>query len=164
MDREPKIGDKVLCEDKEPASIDRIVKNHGLALVLTKNSWLPVDSLEWNNRLKAWEAEKDQKHAFFGKYYGLAHKMSPSDSRQEEWANQRLERGFDSTELWNLDSVICSFIADRLEVFNAKKKDEDFEELVKFFRKMENPPTDFSDGEYYEGMLLFIKNFRRLWT
>lgn len=50
-------------------------------------------------------------------YYGCAFDISARDKRQPEWERQRSERGFDNTELWNLDHVICMFVAPRLREF-----------------------------------------------
>lgn len=41
----------------------------------------------------------------------------PDDDRWEDWEYQRRTRGFDDTELWNLDSTIVKFILPRLKVF-----------------------------------------------
>jgi hypothetical protein len=49
--------------------------------------------------------------------YSLAHEISPDDSRQERWAAERAERGFDETELWNLDNTIAKFVLPRLVAF-----------------------------------------------
>ena len=40
--------------------------------------------------------------------------------RQEEYKKQREERGFDDTELWNLDVTFASFIVPRLKAFREK--------------------------------------------
>lgn len=49
--------------------------------------------------------------------YGLSAEMSANDRRQEYWKKQREERGFDDTELWNLDVTIAKFILPRLIAF-----------------------------------------------
>lgn len=43
--------------------------------------------------------------------------IEPSDKRWEEYKQQRLEQGFDNSELWNLDSTIARFIAPRIKEF-----------------------------------------------
>ena len=40
--------------------------------------------------------------------------------RLEKWKSQRDERGFDDTELWNLDLTISNFILPRLKVFREQ--------------------------------------------
>lgn len=42
------------------------------------------------------------------------------DDRCEGWKKQRLERGFDDTELWNLDHTIIQFILPRLKAFKEQ--------------------------------------------
>lgn len=39
------------------------------------------------------------------------------DDRYDGWKQQRLTRGFDDTELWNLDGTILQFIIPRLKAF-----------------------------------------------
>lgn len=43
-----------------------------------------------------------------------------TDKREPEWKAQRLTRGFDDTEMWNLDCTIAKFIAPRLKVFKEQ--------------------------------------------
>ena len=40
-----------------------------------------------------------------------------TDNRWDKYKEQRLKRGFDDTELWNLDNTICEFIIPRLKRF-----------------------------------------------
>jgi len=49
--------------------------------------------------------------------FSLANDLNPKDDRQKSWKKQRLTRGFDSTELWNLDTTIAKFILPRLVAF-----------------------------------------------
>lgn len=51
--------------------------------------------------------------------YGCSSELPVDDDRQAAWAEQRASRGFDSTELWNLDVTISRFIAPRLKAFAA---------------------------------------------
>ena len=64
--------------------------------------------------------------------------------RLEKYEGQRHDRGFDDTELWNLDSTICKFVAPRLREF-IKQADgypvfagrcESMKEYKKILRKM----------------------------
>ena len=41
----------------------------------------------------------------------------PDDERWSKWKQQRMERGFDDTELWNLDVTMARFILPRLKVY-----------------------------------------------
>lgn len=43
--------------------------------------------------------------------------INKEDSRFEAYKKQRLERGFDDSELWSLDCTIAEFIAPRLKAF-----------------------------------------------
>lgn len=43
--------------------------------------------------------------------------IKENDSRFEAYKKQRLERGFDDSELWSLDCTIAEFIAPRLKAF-----------------------------------------------
>lgn len=53
------------------------------------------------------------------KGYGCAHKIPKSDGRHRRWAKQRRTRGFDETELWNLDTTFVRFLLPRLKAFRA---------------------------------------------
>jgi hypothetical protein len=53
--------------------------------------------------------------------YSHAKDIREDDPRQEDWAKQRTERGFDDTELWNLDTTIAKFIHPRLAAFKGTK-------------------------------------------
>jgi hypothetical protein len=49
--------------------------------------------------------------------FSLTNDLNKDDKRQETFKQQRLERGFDDTETWNLDYTIASFILPRLKRF-----------------------------------------------
>lgn len=49
--------------------------------------------------------------------YGFSSELPVDDPRQEIFAQQREERGFDDTELWALDSVIAKMLIPRLKAF-----------------------------------------------
>lgn len=48
-------------------------------------------------------------------YYGYALELPQNDSRHRSFRQQRESRGFDDTELWNLDYSIVKFILARLK-------------------------------------------------
>lgn len=50
---------------------------------------------------------------------GLAHKIKRTDKRQAKWRKQRKKYGYDTTELWSLDSTIAKFILPRLKAFRS---------------------------------------------
>lgn len=43
-----------------------------------------------------------------------------TDDRWEDYKKQRLERGFDNSELWSLDSTIAEFVYPRLKAFYSQ--------------------------------------------
>lgn len=53
--------------------------------------------------------------------FGHALQIPADDARQADWAEQRVARGFDDTELWNLDDTIARFIRPRLKALRAKE-------------------------------------------
>ena len=50
--------------------------------------------------------------------------IKEDDSRFEDFKKQRLERGFDNSELWSLDCTIAEFIVPRLKAFKEVSADE----------------------------------------
>jgi hypothetical protein len=50
-------------------------------------------------------------------YLGLANELPKNDKRHKQFKEQRELRGWDSTELWSLDSTIYKFLITRLTVF-----------------------------------------------
>jgi len=49
--------------------------------------------------------------------FSLVNNLPKTDSRLKSFKKQRLKRGFDETELWNLNYTIAKFIYPRLKVF-----------------------------------------------
>lgn len=45
-----------------------------------------------------------------------------SEEQEEKHRKQREERGFDDSELWNLDATILEFVIPRLKAFRAMEK------------------------------------------
>lgn len=110
--------------------------------------------------------------------YGLAHELSPSDDRQEAWARQREERGFDNTELWALDAAISKFITPRLIAFRDIKAGypscfssmEEWtsilDKMIRAFQLCSEDRVVFSEQEnadIEEGLDLFRRYFHSLW-
>lgn len=96
------------------------------------------------------------------------------NQQSDEWKEQRLERGFDDTETWNLDYTIAQFIIPRLEryLLLAPTRDEETEKDIKLFlesmklvRSTEHywAITDKQMEEINIGIDLFPKIFRLLW-
>lgn len=108
-------------------------------------------------------------------YYGEALELKDSDERLKEFQNQRLERGFDESEIWSLDYSIILFALPRikqlLEIeenihsqiteevegiidFECEEYLKDLRQIVKDLESYDNNQTDLS---------LFFKRFKQLW-
>lgn len=96
-----------------------------------------------------------------------------SEEDKEKYAIQRAERGFDDTELWNLNTTICQFIIPRLEEFKkqtfAYPPKITFEEwisiidkMLDFFKRYCDDDIDV-DARKDEGFKLFCEYFEFLW-
>ncbi len=102
-------------------------------------------------------------------YYGFAHEIPDSDPRQSVWKKQREERGFDSTELWNLDITIAKFTLPRLKVYRddiARHGDSEWltilDKMIFGLEEVTTCPVGLSP-EAAEGLSLFGQYFHRLW-
>lgn len=105
--------------------------------------------------------------------------ISPSDERWDEYKAQRLERGFDDSELWSLDMTIAKFIYPRLKAFAehcgstpSTLKDEEWniilDDMLKAFEIIINPEkfpwSDEDNKIIVKGLDLFRSYFFALWT
>lgn len=106
--------------------------------------------------------------------------VDEDDSRWEEYTKQRLDRGFDDSETWNLDGTISKFIYPRLAAFIEDTKrlqchpgnisfDEWVEILEKILNGFELLASDAENTEdentiIEESLDLFRKYFHNLWT
>lgn len=114
--------------------------------------------------------------------FSLTNELDKDDKRQETFKQQRLERGFDDTETWNLDYTIASFILPRLkrfkEVSNGYPGTMTFEEwqdildkiINAFELKANEDETSYTIEEdeanckkIQEGLNLFAKYYSHLW-
>lgn len=93
------------------------------------------------------------------------------EERQEKFKKQRIERGFDDTELWNFDTTILRFVLPRLKVFKEQtcvyptdfNSLEEWKECIeKMIKSIEEILTDEYNADY-EGFELFKKHFFDLW-
>lgn len=93
------------------------------------------------------------------------------EERQEKFKKQRIERGFDDTELWNFDTTILRFVLPRLKVFKEQtcayptdfNSLEEWKECIeKMIKSVEEILTDGYNADY-EGFELFKKHFFDLW-
>ena len=91
--------------------------------------------------------------------------------RAEEYKKQRIERGFDDTELWNLDTTILKFVLPRLKRFRECTVGfpPDFETIEEWQGCLEKMITNIEkiinseEDADYEGFELFKKYFFNLW-
>lgn len=95
------------------------------------------------------------------------------------YAKQREERGWDDTELWNLDHTIASFVCPRLKRFielgpiTYPANFQSYEEWIEVLKKMlysfertldENYKTFSEDyNKVQEGLELFGRYFQSIW-
>lgn len=95
-----------------------------------------------------------------------------NEEKAEIYKKQRLERGFDDTETWNLDSTISSFIVPRLRRFKEvnlcypvelteEEWDKILDKMITFFEH--NKEVNLEENPCPEGFDLFHKYFFDLW-
>lgn len=106
--------------------------------------------------------------------------IKEGDPRFEDFKKQRLERGFDSSELWSLDCTIASFIAPRLKAFRENSGDSPcnmdrlewekiLDEMIEGFEIYPNHfswPAEESNKNWskvYKALEYFHKYFFHLW-
>lgn len=106
--------------------------------------------------------------------------VDPEDDRWEEYTKQRLERGFDTSETWNLDATIARFVYPRLKVFiedvnriGTYPANMTFSEWVNILEDMlkgfellmsDEIKTDDEEKVIEKSLDLFRKHFFSLWT
>lgn len=96
------------------------------------------------------------------------------------YAKQREERGWDDTEVWNLDYSISSFILPRLKVFRkihhghpSNLSENEWEEyldkmILAFelnlsYEDLASDDLEEKESEIKEGLALFAEYFNQLW-
>lgn len=105
--------------------------------------------------------------------FSLANDESP---RARKFRNQRLERGFDDSEMWNLDSTIAQFILPRLKRYKHLGKkchpsELTYQQWQKYLSKMiiafelilEDKYSFKNEVKIDEGLILFSQYLRSLW-
>lgn len=105
--------------------------------------------------------------------FSLARQLKDDDERQETFKRQRIERGFDDTELWNLDTTLLKFLLPRLKEFKKQTKSypssvESFEEWQNILQKMidaieYNIYGNYNIEEYNEKFKLLQEYIFDLW-
>lgn len=104
--------------------------------------------------------------------------ITPSDNDWDEHTQQRINRGFDDSELWNLDTTIIKFILPRLKAFKDYtksipydlKSETEWKDILDqiilgFELYLESNIADLNDSESKidEAFKLFFKYFKSLW-
>lgn len=106
--------------------------------------------------------------------FSLAEK---DDRREEEFKKQRIERGFDDSELWSLTGTIAKFIIPRLEKYqeiseevlerdqNTLNKIDTFLKAMKLITRDDESWTFNEEEEKIvdKGLKAFPEIFMRLW-
>lgn len=103
--------------------------------------------------------------------------INNTDDRWPEFTKQRIERGFDDSELWSLFSTIAKYIYPRLKAFKEKcigipsnyseeRWDKELDKMCKAFKLIgEDKVTTFKEDEIIqEGFKSFYNNFFNLWS
>lgn len=98
------------------------------------------------------------------------------DKREDRFSKERLERGFDESETWNLYSTISKFIVPRLKAFKEvnichphELSPEDWnltlDKMIKSFELAINSDfmTEEESEDFREGFNLFHEYFFALW-
>lgn len=111
--------------------------------------------------------------------YGYASELPRDDKRHPKYKKQRAERGFDGTELWNLDTTFAKFMAPRLRAFaeemvchpNGTTETEWAETIEKIALGLDLMVTDDyflmtkqQQRQVDTALKLFAQNIRGMWN
>lgn len=102
--------------------------------------------------------------------FSHAKTLETNDKRLKKFKKQRIERGFDDSELWNLDFTIAKFILPRLKAFKESGHGIELEIIDKIILAFDikvNGNFHMTDEEYEkwnEGIKLFSEYFNGLWN
>lgn len=112
----------------------------------------------------------------------LKSKKGKKEIKKQKKYNRRLkkqlkEQGFDDSECWNLDETIARFILPRIkklkeithgypgDLKNEHEWDEILDRIARAFEIIIEDDFDLKvNKEYTEGMKLFAKYYRNLWS
>lgn len=117
------------------------------------------------------------------KYLGVPNinfSLGYNQENEDEYRSQRLERGFDDSELWALDNTIANFVYPRLKEFSKNivsvpiglTEQEWADKLDKMIKSFElviaddwKTPEEFQkqEDEIKLGLKLFCEHFSDLW-
>jgi hypothetical protein len=106
----------------------------------------------------------------------LAPGIGRTDKRQKLWAKQRRERGFDDTEIWNVDATFARLMLPRVKeyitvserefIVSAKRK-RDMAAIVTALELMCDCATwheSEAEKQIAIGMKVFARRIRGMWT
>lgn len=95
------------------------------------------------------------------------------DEREQQFSQQRLERGFDDSETWGLYSSIAKFILPRLRCFQEictswldEEEHKNINKMITGFSLVTDDEHDMTNEDYevvYEALDIFAKEFFSLW-
>jgi hypothetical protein len=95
------------------------------------------------------------------------------DPRSKKWKKQRKSRGFDDTELWNLDLTFATLMLPRIQTFieyyppDDKKTKNAYDKIIAALEIIANDENYFWDEEkgqqVNKGLKLFVKHIRGMW-
>src|ERR1019366_2702358 len=105
----------------------------------------------------------------------LAQEMSEDDKRQGAWAKQRISRGFDNTELWNLDIAFAKLMLPRVKefveyappYFEQKSWRRDMTLIINGLELIASGECVFNQKQEKTirlGLKSFIRNIRSMWV
>lgn len=103
--------------------------------------------------------------------------INQTDNRWEEYKKQRIDRGFDDSELWSLDVTISKFILPRLKTFKdvaggypggmtENEWDELLDKMIVAFELHAQCKVSYTEEEnekIKEGLKIFSEYFGHLW-
>ena len=103
----------------------------------------------------------------------LSHQMGKTDDRQKKWREQRKNRGFDDTEIWNLDGSFACLMLPRVKLYVERcpfikdsKWRKDMGAIIFALELMASGDCIFDteqDAAIDNGLKKFAKHIRGMW-
>jgi len=87
-----------------------------------------------------------------------------TDTREEEYSQQRIERGFDESEGWAFDCTVARFVLPRLKEFKCMYDEEKVDAMIEAFELIDRDNgshclwTSEEEARVIEGLRLFSDN------
>jgi len=111
-------------------------------------------------------------------YLGYLHTLPLKDKRRSKFRNQIKTRGFDDSELWNLDITIAKFIYPRLKAFKEAEAgipggftkrswERTLNQMIAAFKIVSEGDSNYTatqQTKVQKGLEVFTKHYSRLWT